>query len=92
MSDWIGLGFFVLVVVGAAIGLKRLAKPVTRTEEEFERNAAESYSRMGASVNALQGILDPSAAKGKETLMQMKDGQYQKKKQEGKTAGDAKTE
>lgn len=92
MSDWIGLLFFVLVAFGAAVGLKRLAKPVTRTEEEFERNAAESYSTIGASVNALQGILDPAAAKGKEAVMQMKDGRYQKKKREGKVGGMANEE
>lgn len=39
MGDWIGLGFFILLIVGAAVGLKVLSKPQTRTTEEFDRNA-----------------------------------------------------
>ncbi len=53
MSDWIGLGFFVLLIVGVAVGLKILSKPQTRTSEEFERNAAEGTTAIGASMNAL---------------------------------------
>ena len=53
MSDWIGLTFFVLLVVGATIGLKILSKPRTTTSEEFERNAAEGTTMLGASMNAL---------------------------------------
>ncbi len=85
MGDWIGLGFFVLLIVGAAVGLKLLSKPQTRTAEEFERNAAEGTTGLGASMNALQELMNPEAAKSKEVITQMKDGRYQKKKREGKT-------
>ena len=88
MSDWIGLGFFALVIVGAVVGLKILAKPKTRTAEEFERNAAENTTMMGASMNALHEMLNPEAAKAKETITQMNDGRYQKKKREGKSGGE----
>ena len=88
MSDWIGLLFFVLLIVGAFAGLKMLAKPQTRTEAEFEKNAAESASMLGASMNALQEILDPAEARAKEVKMQMKDGRYNKKKREGKAEGE----
>jgi hypothetical protein len=84
MSDWIGLAFFVLLVVGVLIGLKILSKPRTRTAEEFERNAAEGTTAIGASMNALQELMNPEAAKAKETITQMKEGRYQKKKREGK--------
>ena len=84
MQDWLGLLFFVLLIVGVFAGLKILAKPKTRTEEEFERGAAESASLLGASMNALQEILDPAEARAKEVKMQMKDGRYNKKKREGK--------
>lgn len=90
MSDWIGLLFFVLLIVGAFAGLKILAKPVKRTEEEFERNAAESASMLGASINALQEILDPAEARAKEVKIQLKQGTYNKKKREGKAGGNAK--
>lgn len=84
MSDWIGLGFFVVLIVGIIVGLKVLAKPQTRTTEEFERNAAEGTTMLGASMNALNELMNPSEAKAKEVITQLKEGRYQKKKREGK--------
>jgi sensor histidine kinase regulating citrate/malate metabolism len=89
MGDWIGLIFFVLLIVGVLVGLKLLSKPVTRTEEEFERNAAASTSMLGASMNALQELMNPEAAKAKEVQTQVKEGRYMKKKREGKAGGSA---
>ena len=87
MGDWLGLLFFVLLIVGAFVGLKVLSKPTKRTEEEFERNAAEG-TMLGASVNALHQILDPAEARAKEVKTQMKQGTYNKKKREGKADDD----
>lgn len=84
MSDWIGLLFFVLLIFGVIVGLKALSKPSSRTEEEFERNAAEGTTALGAGMNALHEMMNPEAAKAKETITQMKEGRYQKKKREGK--------
>jgi hypothetical protein len=81
------LGFFVLLIIGIIAGLKVLSKPRTRTEEEFERNAAEGTTMLGASMNALQEMMNPEAAKAKEVQTQMKEGRYQKKKREGKGNG-----
>jgi len=92
MEDWIGLAFFALLIVGALIGLKLLSKPQTRTSEEFERNAAEGTTAIGASMNALHELMNPEAAKAKETITQMKEGRYQKKKREGKAGGEASPE
>jgi hypothetical protein len=89
MGDYLGLLFFVLLIVGAWAGLKLLAKPKRRTEEEFERNAAESVSMLGASMNALQELMNPEAAKAREVQTQLKNGRYRKKKREGKAGGDA---
>jgi hypothetical protein len=86
-NDLIGASFLVLLLVGAFFGLRALAKPRPRTSEEFERNAAEGTTALGASMNALQELMNPEAAKAKEVITQMKDGRYQKKKREGK-AGD----
>lgn len=88
MSDWIGLLFFVLLIAGVFVGLKILAKPQTRTEAEFEKNAAESTSMLGAGMNALQEALDPAAARAKEVQTQVKEGRYNKKKREGKAEGE----
>jgi hypothetical protein len=87
-SDWIGLAFFALLIVGAFFGLRALAKSRPRTSEEFERNAAEGTTAIGASMNALQELMNPEAAKAKETITQMKEGRYQKKKREGKAGGE----
>jgi len=91
MSDWLGLGFFILLIIGIFAGLKALSKPQTRTEEEFERSAAEGTTMLGASMNALQEMMNPEAAKAKEVITQMNDGRYQNKKREGKANGDAET-
>lgn len=88
MGDWIGLGFFVFLIIGAFFGLRALSKSKTRTNEEFERNAAESASMLSASMNALQEMMNPEAAKAKEVEMQMKEGRYGKKKREGKAGGE----
>jgi len=88
MADWIGLAFFGLLIIGAVAGLRALSKPKHRTSEEFERNAAEGTTAIGASMNALQELMNPEAAKSKEVITQMKEGRYQKKKREGKANAD----
>ena len=92
MQDWIGVAFLALLVIGVIFGLRALARPRPRTSEEFERNAAEGTTAIGASMNALQELMNPEAAKAKETITQMKEGRYQKKKREGKAVGDAGSE
>ncbi|MGD9563697.1 MAG: hypothetical protein AB7F88_16755 [Pyrinomonadaceae bacterium] len=87
MGDWIGLAFVILLVAAAYFGLRALANQRPRTTEEFERNAAENTTMLGATMNALNELMNPQAAKAKEVEMQMKDGRYGKKKREGK-AGD----
>ncbi|MBK8466935.1 MAG: hypothetical protein IPL32_13985 [Chloracidobacterium sp.] len=87
MGDWIGLGFFILLIVGVVIGLRALSKPRMTTSDEFERNAAEGTTMLGASMNALNELMNPSEAKAKEVITQMKEGRYQKKKREGKAGG-----
>ena len=88
MSDWFGLAFFVLLIAGAIFGLRALAKPQTRTAEEFERRAADGTTALGAGMNALNEMINPEAAKARGVIMQMKDGRYQKKKRVGKAAGE----
>lgn len=86
MSDWIGLAFFVLFAAGAVAGLKLLSRTPARTEEEFERNAAEGTTMLGAGVAALNELMNPEAAKSKEVITQMKEARFQKKKREGKAS------
>lgn len=87
MSDWVGLGFFVLLIGGVLIGLRVLSRSRTTTSEEFERNASEGTTMLGATANALHELLNPEEAKAKEVITQMKEGRYQKRKREGKAGG-----
>lgn len=91
MSDWIGLTFIVLLIVAGIVTIKVLANPRPRTSDEFERNASENTTMVGALMNALHDVTDPGAERAKEVRMQMKDGRYTKKKREGKAGGDAET-
>ena len=84
MSDWVGIGFFVLLLVAAYFGIRLLANQKPKTSDEFEKRAAEGSSGLGASMNALHELMNPEAAKSMEVQMQMKDGRYGKKKREGK--------
>src|SRR5947209_5116346 len=88
MNDWIGVGFVALLVIGAVAGLRTLAKPRSRTSDEFERAVSQGTTMLGATMNALQEAIDPSSARSKEVQMQMKDGRYQKKRREGKANAD----
>ncbi len=92
MGDWIGLFLLVLLAAGAYFGLRALANPKPRTSDDFERGAAENTTMLGASMNALNEIMNPAAAKAKETIQQLKDGRYQKKKREGKSNGNLESE
>lgn len=89
MNDWIGLLFFVLLIAGVFVGLKMLSKPRKTTADEFERNAAESASLLSASMNALNGMLNPEAGRGQETVTQLKEGRFARKRREGKANSDS---
>lgn len=73
------------MIAGIFIGLKILSKPRVSTEEEFERNAAESASLLSAGINALNETLNPSDAKGKEAITEVKKGIFNKKQAKGKS-------
>lgn len=87
MSDWLGLAFFVLLIAGGYFGLKLLANQPKRTEEEFERGVGESGGGLNATIGALNEALNPSEAKAKEVITQVKEGRFNKKKREGKGNG-----
>ncbi len=66
---WIGFGLFifVLLVAGIFVGLKVLSKPEKRTEADFERNAAESTSMLGAGMGALQDLMGSGSGEGERS-------------------------
>jgi hypothetical protein len=84
VGDWIGLGIFVLVVVGAVVGLSFLGKKrPPMTEKEFEERAAEGRGTTAGIAHALQKIYDPQAARGTEVVRELRAGRFDKKKKRG---------
>ena len=94
MSDWIGLGIIVFLVLCGLLGLSQLSKPYNVTTEEFEKRAQEGPGLLSASLVTLQKALDPSKEKAVEVLEDMKQGRYNKKEESGDPpeAGDGSNE
>ena len=63
MSDWIGLGVIILILVGAVCGLAALGKPYEVTPEEFEKRVNEGPGLLSAGLVGIQKLLDPAAEK-----------------------------
>src|SRR5919205_4093243 len=76
MSDWIGLGVIVFLVLCGLFGLSQLTKPYDITTEEFEKRAQEGPGLLNASLVGLQKALDPSKEKAVEVLEDLKQGRY----------------
>ncbi len=84
MSDWIGLGIIVLVVVGAVVGLSYLGKkPKPLTEEEYEQRVREAPGMLSAGVLSIQKVLDPGAAKAEAVQQDLRAGYYDDQEEEG---------
>ena len=91
MGDWIGLGFIVLLVVGAVVGLSylgRTRKPLT--PEEYEQRVAEAKGTTRAAalagMNALNKMINPKAVEAVEKQKDLQAGYYDD--QETKGEGD----
>src|ERR1041384_3854140 len=63
MSDWIGLGVIILILVGAVCGLAALGKPYEVTPEEFEKRATGGPGLLSAGLVGIQKLLDPASEK-----------------------------
>ena len=88
MSDWIGLGIFVFVVVGAVVGLSLLGKrPQPLTAEEYEKRVAEAKGTVRgvavAGLGALDKFVNPKAAIAIEVQQDLKAGYYDDQEEEG---------
>lgn len=88
MGDWIGLGVFLLILVGAFLGLAHLGRrPEPMSAEEFERRAQEGSGSMtagaAAGLHALQKLMNPKAAEAVEVQKDLKAGFYDEHEQAG---------
>ena len=94
MSDWIGIGVIVFIVLCGVLGLWGLSRPYNVSVEEFEKRAQEGPSLMSAGLSGLQKFLDPAAEKAAEVQEDVRQGRYNKKEQSGDPpeAGDSNDE
>ena len=83
MSDWIGLGILVFLVLCGLFGLSQLGKPYNVSTEEFERRAKEGPGLLGAGLVGLQKALDPAMEKAVEAQEDLKRGRYNKEADSG---------
>ena len=86
MGDWIGLGVFVLLLLGAFFGLARLGAPRPEVSaEEFERRVQEARGTTGAaaSLYSLQKLMTPKAAEAVEVMQDLKASYYDERQAKG---------
>ena len=88
MGDWIGLGFIVLVVVGALVGLSYLGrKPKPLTTDEYERRVAQAKGTTRAAalagMNALNRMINPKAVEAVEKQRDFQAGYYNEQDKAG---------
>lgn len=76
MSDWIGLGVVVFLVLCGLLALSQLGKPYNVSTEEFERRAQEGPGLLGAGLVGLQKALDPAMEKAVVAQEDLKRGLY----------------
>ena len=84
MSDWLGLGFFILVIFGAWYGFRVLSKPRPKlTEQEFEKRINEGRGLVNVGMMELDKFINPGAGKAIEVVEEVKDGKFNKKQAQG---------
>ena len=91
MSDWIGLGVIVFIVLCGLFALSYLGKPYDVTVEEYERRAKEAPGLLSAGLVGLQKALDPAMEKAVEAQEDLRQGRYNGEQESGDPpeAGDA---
>jgi hypothetical protein len=89
MSDWIGLAFFVGLVIVALLALSFAGKgrpPLT--EEEYQRRVDEGPGLSGAAMIGLQQILEPAAKKAAEVRQDFETGHLDEEQKSGDDDGE----
>lgn len=91
MSDWIGFGIIILLVVCGLFALSHLGKPYDVSVEEYERRAQEGPGLLGAGLVGIQKALDPAMEKAVEVQEDLRQGRYDGEQESGDPpeAGDA---
>ena len=83
MSNWIGLGIILVVVICAIAGLAQLSKPYDVSVEEYERRANDGPGLLSAGLIGLQKALDPAMEKAVAVQEDLKQGRYDGEQESG---------
>jgi len=83
MSNWIGLGIFLFVILAGLFGLYQLSKPYDVSAEEFEKRAKEGPGLASAAMIGLQKMLEPQTKRAIEAQEDFKAGRYNKEDDSG---------
>ena len=83
MSNWIGLGIILFLVVCGLFALSHLGKPYDLSVEEYERRAQEGPGLLGAGLIGIQKALDPAAQKAAEVKEDFRQGKYDGEQESG---------
>ena len=83
MSDLIGIGFIVFLIVCAVIGIHVISKPYNVSREEFERRASEGPGLLGAGLVGIQKALDPAMERAVEIQEDLRQGRYDDEQDSG---------
>ena len=92
MSDWIGFGIILLVVIGALIGMSYLGrKPKQLTVDEYEQRVADARGTTRAAalagMNALNKMINPKAVEAVEKQKDLQAGYYNDEQTKGEGDG-----
>lgn len=90
MSNWIGLGIIVFILLCAVGGLHWLSKPYDVTAEEFERRAREEPGLLNAGIIGLQKVLEPQTERAIAAQQDFKQGLYDGEQESGDDNDDTK--
>jgi hypothetical protein len=83
MSNWIGLGVILFLVICGVAAVAHLSKPYDITVEEYERRAHEAPGLLSAGIVGLQKALDPAMGKAVEVQEDLKQGRYDGEQESG---------
>jgi hypothetical protein len=83
MTNWIGLGIILVLVICAIAGLAQLSKPYDVSVEEYERRANDGPGLLSAGLIGLQKALDPAMEKAVAVQEDLKQGRYDGEQESG---------
>ncbi len=92
MTDWIGLGLIVLLVIGAVVGLSMLGRPYEVSQEEFDKRAHEAQGLSSAAVLGIQKFLEPALQKAIIVQEDFKQGYLDGEQESGDKPDTSKSE